>query len=50
MPQILLNINSTVNGLMALPNLIALFALSGIVVKLTRGFLSGEPYQPPLQQ
>ncbi len=24
--------------------------MSGIVVKLTRGFLSGEPYQPPLQQ
>lgn len=37
----------TLMGLMALPNLIALFALSGVVAKLTRDFLAGRPYQPP---
>ena len=41
------DISDTLNGLMALPNLIALFALAGVVVKLTRGFLAGEAYQPP---
>jgi AGCS family alanine or glycine:cation symporter len=35
------------NGLMAIPNLIALLALGGVVVALSRGFLRGEPYQPP---
>jgi len=35
------------NGLMALPNLIALLALGGVVVQLTRGFLAGQPYVPP---
>ena len=34
----------TLNGLMAIPNLIALAALGGVVVKLTRGFLAGRPY------
>jgi len=37
----------TLNGLMALPNLIALIALSGVVVGLTKGFLTGKPYTPP---
>jgi Na+/alanine symporter len=32
---------------MAIPNLIALFVLTGVVVMLTRGFLKGEPYTPP---
>jgi AGCS family alanine or glycine:cation symporter len=40
-------IADTLNGLMALPNLIALIALSGVVVGLTRGFLAGKPYTPP---
>ena len=35
------------NALMAIPNLIALFALTGVVVMLTRGFLNGQPYTPP---
>lgn len=36
----------TLNGLMALPNLIALVALAGVVVKLTKGYLNKEPYSP----
>lgn len=36
------NIADTLNGLMAVPNLIALFALSGVVVKLTKDFLSKQ--------
>ena len=40
------DIADTLNGLMALPNLIAVVALMGVVVRLTRGFLAGEPYQP----
>ena len=40
-------IAEALNGLMALPNLIALFALTGVVVKLTKGFLAGKPYEPP---
>jgi len=38
------------NALMAIPNLIALFALTGVVVMLTRGFLKGEPYTPPVDE
>ena len=41
------DISDTLNGLMALPNLIALFALAGVVVKLARGFLAGEVYVAP---
>jgi len=37
----------TLNGLMALPNLIALILLAGVVVRLTKSFLAGKPYQPP---
>ena len=33
------NIAETFNGLMAIPNLIALFLLSGTVVKLTKNIL-----------
>jgi len=40
-------IADTLNGLMALPNLIALIALSGVVVRLAKGFLAGESYTPP---
>lgn len=36
------NIADTFNGLMAIPNLIALFLLSGTVVKLTREYFAGE--------
>jgi AGCS family alanine or glycine:cation symporter len=41
------DIADTLNGLMAIPNLIALVALAGTVVALTRGFLAGTPYEPP---
>jgi len=36
------DIADTLNGLMAIPNLIALGALSGVVIKLTREFFSGR--------
>jgi AGCS family alanine or glycine:cation symporter len=37
------NIADTLNGFMAIPNLIALIGLSGVVVKLTKDhFSSGE--------
>ncbi len=40
-------VSDTLNGLMAIPNLIALIALAGVVVRLTKGFLAGKPYEPP---
>jgi AGCS family alanine or glycine:cation symporter len=40
------SVSDTLNGLMAIPNLIALLALGGIVVKLTKDFLNGKPYGP----
>ena len=33
------NIADTLNGLMAVPNIIALFGLSGVVVRLTKDFI-----------
>ena len=36
------NIAETFNGLMAIPNLIAVFLLSGVVVKLVKEYFSGE--------
>ena len=33
-----------VNGLMAIPNLIALFLLSGKIVQLVRDYFSGNEY------
>ena len=36
------NIAETFNGLMAIPNLIALFLLSGTVVKLTKEYFAGD--------
>ncbi len=41
------DVSDTLNGLMAVPNLIAILALGGVVVKLTRDFLAGKPYEPP---
>jgi len=38
------SVSDTLNGLMAIPNLIALIALGGTVVVLTKGFLAGKPY------
>ncbi|MDW8480766.1 MAG: amino acid carrier protein [Meiothermus sp.] len=37
----------TLNGLMAIPNLIALLALGGLVGRLVREFFQGLPWQPP---
>ena len=45
--DVIWGIADILNGLMAFPNLIALFALSGVVVRLTQGFLAGQPYTPP---
>jgi AGCS family alanine or glycine:cation symporter len=45
--DVIWKVSDTLNGLMALPNLIALVALTGVVVKLTRGFLNGDKYEPP---
>ena len=35
-------IAETFNGLMAIPNLIAVFLLSGVVVKLVKEYFAGE--------
>ena len=45
--KLIWTVADTLNGLMALPNLIALVVLSGVVVKLAKGFLANEPYKPP---
>ncbi len=42
--KVIWDVADTLNGLMAIPNLIALAALSGMVVKLMRRFLAGKPY------
>ena len=39
--------SDTLNGLMAVPNLIAIVVLSGVVIRLMHGFLRNEPYTPP---
>jgi len=50
--KVVWDVADTLNGLMAIPNLIALAALAGVVVKLLRGFLAGEPYagQPEMEE
>jgi len=45
--KLIWDVADTLNALMAIPNLIALFLLGGVVVRLTRGFLAGRPYEPP---
>lgn len=45
--KLIWTVADTLNGLMALPNLIALVVLSGVVVKLAKGFLANETYKPP---
>lgn len=40
------DIADTFNGLMAIPNFIALFALSGVVTKLTREYFSDQRLKP----
>ena len=41
--DIVWNVADTLNGLMAIPNFIALFALSGVVAKLTKDYFSKTP-------
>jgi AGCS family alanine or glycine:cation symporter len=41
------SVADTLNGLMALPNLIAILILGGVVIKLSKDFLAGKPYVPP---
>lgn len=40
----------TLNGMMAIPNLIALVALAGLAGKLVREFFGGMPWQPPREE
>ncbi len=42
--KIVWDVADTLNGLMAIPNLIALAALGGVMVKLVRGYFAGKPY------
>lgn len=45
--RLIWGVADTLNALMAFPNLIALLALGGVVVRLARGFFAGEAYRPP---
>ena len=40
------DISDTLNGLMALPNLVALLPLTGVVVKLTKDYFNRHPSKP----
>ena len=40
--ELVWNIADTLNGFMAIPNLIALLGLSGVVIKLTRNHFDKE--------
>ena len=40
--DIVWDIADTFNGLMAIPNFVALFALSGVVVKLTKAYFAEQ--------
>ncbi|MBT3378265.1 MAG: sodium:alanine symporter family protein [Lentisphaerae bacterium] len=42
--KVVWDVADTLNGLMAIPNLIALVALGGVVVKLMKEFFAGESY------
>ncbi|AFV75158.1 amino acid carrier protein [Thermus oshimai] len=42
-----LAVSDTLNGLMAIPNLIGLVLLGGVVARLVQGFFRGEPWIPP---
>lgn len=44
--DIVWNVADTLNGLMAIPNFIALFALSGLVAKLTKHYFSKQGQKP----
>ena len=42
-----LAVSDTLNGLMALPNLLGLVLLGGVVQRLVQGFFQGEAWRPP---
>ncbi len=44
------DVAETFNGLMAIPNLIGVFLLSGTVVKLVKNYFSGDEYIPYYEQ
>lgn len=46
-PEAFLAVSDTLNGLMALPNLLGLVLLGGVVGRLVYGFFRGEPWVPP---
>lgn len=45
--RIIWDVSVTLNGLMAIPNLIAILGLGGTVAVLTKQFFAGEKYVPP---
>ncbi len=45
--EVFLAVSDTLNGLMALPNLIGLLLLGPVVARLVQGFFRGEPWLPP---
>lgn len=45
--ELIWNVADTLNGLMAIPNIIALLALNGVVVRLARGYFQNTPYEAP---
>jgi len=45
--EVLTAFADTLNGMMAIPNLIGLLILGGLVAKLVQGFFRGEPWHPP---
>ncbi len=45
--ELLTALADTLNGLMAIPNLLGLVLLGGVVAGLVRGFFRGEPWRPP---
>lgn len=42
--EVVWNLADTFNGLMAIPNFIALFALSGVVAKLTKEYFKKDSH------
>ena len=45
--DVLTAVADTLNGMMAIPNLLGLVLLGGTVAALVRGFFQGEPWHPP---
>ncbi len=45
--EVIWDVADTLNGLMAIPNMIAILLLSGLAVKLFNDFIKGTPYKPP---